>query len=87
MRAQNDNGNFIYDDNEPLCFTILHIGPDSQLFAFVQCIDVGFDTSFKSPRRYWGYWSHDDPAGSMKTIMETGGKWPDLPGPPPDLAD
>lgn len=52
----------------------------NELFAFIQCLDLGMDgqeTPIK--KRYWGRYDHDDKEESIRAIMQNGGKWPLLP--------
>ena len=79
MRVETDNS-LLFDDDDSLCFCV-HSSSQGEVFAFVQCRDVGMDGQMRNPKRYWGKWDWDSPEDSMKAIMEYGGKWPELPAP------
>lgn len=70
--------NLLFDSGDPDCMLIVSQAC-GQLYAFVQCLDTGHDGKQRWPKRYWGPFSWDDRAGSVRRIMETGGKWPRLP--------
>lgn len=69
----------VYDDADALCKCILSES-QGNLYAFIQCVDTGMDGNARYTARYWGAFSHDDTAGSIKKILANGGKWPSLPG-------
>lgn len=71
----------LYDEEDPRCFKILSIA-QGERFAFVQVIDLGTG----NPKRYWGAWQPEDETSSLLEIMSFGGKWPNLPPAPEDLA-
>ncbi|KZY32536.1 MULTISPECIES: hypothetical protein [unclassified Oleiphilus] len=80
MKVINDTENLVYDSGHLMCRIIFNtaVGQD---YAFVSFMDVGFDhCRLKKPirKRYWGPWDHDDPEGSLKLIMDWGGKWDEL---------
>ncbi|WED26427.1 hypothetical protein L3V77_15730 [Vibrio sp. DW001] len=75
MRIQTDT-NLLFDDEHPECFYIIS-SAEGQLFAFVQCLDVGGNKKPR-PKRYWGAWDWDAPEQSIKHILKNGGKWPQL---------
>lgn len=74
------DNNLTYHPDDPLCQCILSESCGT-LYAFVQCLDTGMEGNDRWPVRYWGLYSHSDARGSIRRIMEHGGKWPDLPAP------
>ena len=82
MRVETDNA-LVYDGDDPLCFFIL-AATQGMDFAFVQCLDVGWEGGQRNPKRYWGRWDPGNAEGSLKAIMERGRKWPVLPEPTGD---
>ncbi len=68
----------VFDNRDPDCLLFV-ADACGELYAFVQCLDTGHDGTARWPKRYWGPFSWDDRAGSVRRIMETGGKWPTLP--------
>ena len=81
MKVYNDEENMVFDDADPRCIVRTAYGQGG-VYAFVQCLDLGFKSnrlSVPGIKRYWGSWDADYPAESIKSIMANGGKWPDLP--------
>lgn len=73
--------NLVFDDTLSECKCIL-AESQGKLYAFVQALDIGLPQSRLEkpmPIRYWGEFSHNDKEGSIKRILENGGKWPALP--------
>ena len=80
MKITNDCENLVYDDDNPLCSMNLS-SCQSKLFAFITCLDVGMPhCRHKTPeqKQYWGLFSWEDKEASIKAILATGGKWPEL---------
>ncbi len=73
--------NLVYDSEKKDCYLEV-VQAQSMLFAFVQCLDVGFDGTLKAVKRYWGSYSHEEPEKSIELILKFGGKWPKLPSEP-----
>ncbi len=72
MRVQVNQ--MIYDDAHPKC-TCKVVQSQGQLYAFVQCLDMGMDGKrLVGTKRYWGRfeWGSED---HMRAILATGGKW------------
>lgn len=71
----------IYDDDHPQCSCHV-IQSQGQLYAFVQCLDMGMDGEHVvAIKRYWGRfeWDSED---HLRDILRNGGKWGDFgPGP------
>lgn len=66
----------VYDDDHPDCICRV-VQSQGQLFAFVQCLDMGLsDDEVVYTKRYWGRfeWHSED---HMRAILENGGKWDD----------
>jgi len=72
MRIETESG-LVFDEADPRCFCDINILQRSDLIGFVQCLDNTNNT-----RRYMGHYRHDNRAGSIKQIMDLGGKWPRL---------
>ena len=72
------DSNLMFDDSDDRCLCIVSQA-QGQLFAFIQCIDRGFDGNREELKRYWGTFDPDFPEDSIAMIMRKGGKWPDLP--------
>lgn len=69
----------IYDESNRDCQCHL-ADAQHEVFAFIQCLDVGMDgTASAIKKRYWGRYDHDNKEASIRAIMENGGKWPVLP--------
>ncbi|MEJ1414251.1 MAG: hypothetical protein RPU13_13515 [Candidatus Sedimenticola sp. (ex Thyasira tokunagai)] len=80
MKIENETGNLIYDTDNPLC-SIEVVSCQGELFAFVVALDIGMihcRLSIPHQKRYWGKFSWDDEAGSIRGILANGGKWPNL---------
>lgn len=80
MKVENHNGSLIYDPEHPQC-TMVVSSTQGQLFAFITVLDVGMPharLSTPHQKRYWGAFSWEDQAGSIREIMNNGGKWPVL---------
>jgi len=52
-----------------------------KLYAFVTCIDVQADGKGTHKKHYWGEVSAHNNAGDIQAVMETGGKWDQIPKP------
>ena len=50
MRVETDNS-LLFDDDDSLCFCV-HSSSQGEVFAFVQCLDVGMDGQMRNPKRY-----------------------------------
>lgn len=74
MRVAASNG-LVYDDSNPLCSMEVSRS-QGENYAFITVIEEKWPDHTK---RYWGRFDFDDKEGSLIEIMETGGKWPDLP--------
>jgi len=73
--------NLLFDDAHPKCGCTFS-QTNGQNFAFVSALDLGMaHARLKKPivSRYWGAWDVNHPKDSMKQILKTGGKWPQLP--------
>lgn len=81
MKIYNDFSNMVFDDDDPRCRVYVSRGQNGT-YGFVQCLDIGnkgLRLSTPGIKRYWGDWNVDNPERSIKSIMRTGGKWPELP--------
>ncbi|REC93383.1 hypothetical protein [Kushneria indalinina] len=66
----------VYDDAHPQC-TCRVVQSQGQLYAMVQCLDMGMDgEEVVGTKRYWGTfeWDSED---HMRAILKNGGKWDD----------
>ncbi|HEK0777976.1 TPA: hypothetical protein SMP77_003644 [Proteus mirabilis] len=67
-----------FDFNDPNC-KIEIVESQGELFAFLTCYQfIGGGSERKEYKNYWGSYSHYDKEEKIKSIMETGGKIPDL---------
>ena len=82
MKVINDSGNLVYDSSHPM-YSIKLCQSQGELFAFVTALYLGFPSCRLSqpiPKRCWGKFCWSDEKVSMLSILEDGGKWPDLNG-------
>ncbi|HFC6387005.1 TPA: hypothetical protein ACFNMI_000046 [Neisseria bacilliformis] len=79
MKLYVETCNLVFDSEDPRCRLIRSRSQGAD-FVFVQCLDVGIGRDFAAAREknYWGAYDETDPAGSVKSVMERGGSWPDL---------
>ena len=80
MKIINDGDNLVYDSDNPLCSIEIN-NSQGELFAFITALDIGVEhrrLKEPQPMKYWGKFSWNDEAGSIKEILHTGGKWPRL---------
>lgn len=82
MIVTNNNNNLVFDDQSSDCRLIVS-RTGGRNYAFVQCLDASAEEHAKGKnrgtRRYWGEFHYDDKENSIRQIMNSGGKWPDLP--------
>ena len=80
MKVVNGSGNLMYDDCNPNCRIEL-CRSQGELFAFVTALDIGVPNNRLSKpfqKRYWGRFNWENESGSIRHILEWGGKWPML---------
>jgi hypothetical protein len=74
-----ETSNLVFDGSDKRCGIIFSYA-QGQNFAFIQCFDPNQKKdSIHSRKEYWGRWDWDNPESSMLHILESGGKWPELP--------
>ena len=82
MLITNNIGTLVFDDQSPLC-ELVTASTFGSKYAFIQCIDASPEEHSKGQnrgvKRYWGLFEWETKEQDILNIMETGGKWPELP--------
>lgn len=70
--------NLFYDNHHEKC-KLFYSGSQGRQYAFIQCLDVGYNGKGEHIKRYWGLYNESDKQASIEGILRSGGKWPQLP--------